>query len=134
MKISSKGKYGLLLMLDLAMYDSGSFISLMDVSDRTGVTPKYLEQIVSALSRAGLVHSQRGTRGGYRLAKPAEEITSGDILRALEGPLHPGPEEGDPLQNYWDGLNRVIDAYADGITLAQLAASRQELVGNDYCI
>lgn len=134
MKISSKGKYGLLLMLDLAMYDSGNYISLMDVSERTGVTQKYLEQIVSALSRAGLVRSQRGTRGGYRLAKDSEEITSGDILRALEGPLHPGPEEGDPLQSYWDGFNQVIDQYVDSITLAKLAASRQELVGNDYCI
>ena len=72
-------------------------MTLKDIAQRQGISKKYLEQIVSALSRAGLVRSQRGTRGGYRLAKDPEEITSGDILRALEGPLHPGPEEGDPL-------------------------------------
>lgn len=137
MKFSSRGRYGLLLMLDLAVYDTGGWISLADASHRTGVTQKYLEQIVSALSRAGLVRSLRGTRGGYRLAAAPDRITAGQILRAMEGEVHPGPEKGEeqpPLDAFYQELNRRVDAYLDGVTLEQLRDEMLAQAGNDYVI
>ncbi len=71
MKISTKGRYALRLMLDLAEHNTGEFISLKDISERQNVTVKYLEQIVTSLTRAGFLRSQRGNNGGYRLARPA---------------------------------------------------------------
>ena len=89
MKISAKGRYALRFMADLALQDPTEFIALKDVSVRQGISVKYLEQIVSALSRAGFVRSIRGPQGGYRLARRPEEYTVGEILRAVEGSLAP---------------------------------------------
>ena len=81
MKISTKGRYALRMMLDLAVHDTGEYISLKDISERQDITVKYLEQIVTALTRSGYLRSQRGNNGGYRLAKRPEDYTVGDILR-----------------------------------------------------
>ncbi len=89
MKISTKGRYALRLMLELALADEGIPVSLRDVSKRQEISDKYLEQIVTPLSRAGLVRSVRGAGGGYLLTKPAKEYTVGQILRPLEGSLAP---------------------------------------------
>ena len=132
MKISTKGRYALRVMIDLAGHETGAVISLRDISQRQGITLKYLEQIIPLLSRAGLLKSMRGSSGGYRLTRPASEYTAGEILRAVEGSLVPvACLEDEPNRcsrcgecmtlPFWQGLARVIDNYVDGITLQDLA-------------
>ena len=87
MKFSTKSRYALRRMAELARYAPGSTVSLKEISERQQLSLKYLEQIVTPLAKAGLVSSVRGAQGGYRLARPAGEITSGEILRAVEGEL-----------------------------------------------
>ncbi len=89
MKVSTKGRYALRLMIDLAEHDSGEYIPLRDISERQGISVKYLEQIVTQLSRAGVLRSVRGAQGGYRLARRPENYTTGEILRITEGDLAP---------------------------------------------
>ena len=89
MKISTKGRYALRTMLDLAMHDEGTLIPLKDISSRQEITIKYLEQVMNLLSKAGYVRSVRGAGGGYRLAKAPSAYTVGDILRTAEGSLAP---------------------------------------------
>ena len=90
MKISTKGRYALRLMLDIALNSHGAAVPLRDVAQRQEISDKYLEQIVTQLSRAGLVRSVRGAGGGYLLTREPEEYTVGEILRVLEGNLAPG--------------------------------------------
>ena len=89
MKISTKGRYALRLMLDLAEGNSDEYIKIKDISKRQGISDKYLEQIVTVLSRAGYVRSVRGANGGYKLAKDPKDYTVGMILRLTEGSLAP---------------------------------------------
>lgn len=89
MKISTKGRYGLRAMLDLALNSTEEAIALSGVAERQNISISYLEQLIAKLKKAGLVNSIRGAQGGYKLAKPANEISVGDILRALEGDLNP---------------------------------------------
>ncbi len=89
MKISSKGRYALRIMLDLAIHDTGSYISLKAVAQRQEISDKYAEQIIQKLSKANLVLSTRGAQGGYKLAHTPNEMTVGDILRAVEDNLAP---------------------------------------------
>ena len=89
MKISTKGRYALRLMLDLAVYNTGEPISLKDIARRENISDKYLEQIISVLNKAGYVKSVRGAQGGYMLRKNPEEYTVGMILRLTEGSLAP---------------------------------------------
>ena len=88
MKISTKGRYALRLMLDLAYNHTGSFIPIKNISQRQDISDKYLEQIITQLSRAGLVKSARGAQGGYMLAKEPQEYT-GSLRRRYQGSLHP---------------------------------------------
>lgn len=145
MKISTKGRYAIRMMIDLAQHDNGDYISLKDVSGREGITVKYLEQIVIPLSRAGYLRSQRGNNGGYRLTKPPHEYRVGDILRAMEGSLEPvtcllDDPNTCPRSNtcatlpFWKGLEKVINDYVDGFTLQDLVDSANSLAGNDYMI
>ena len=85
MKISTKGRYALRIMMDLANNENDEFISLKDISKRINISIKYLEQIVALLNKAGYVQTARGNNGGYKLAKKPEEYKVGDILRATEG-------------------------------------------------
>lgn len=91
MKLSTKGRYGARSMLDLALHYSVNDgpVALGGIADRQGISEEYLEQIFSALRKSGLVESVRGAQGGYKLGRPAEKITIGDILRVLEGSLAP---------------------------------------------
>ncbi len=101
-----------------------------DISDKQRISLKYLEQIVTPLAKAGLVSSVRGAQGGYRLARPETEITSGEILRAVEGELTAIPCLASSVEcphrgqchtlDFWSGLNDLINKYVDGITLEQL--------------
>jgi Rrf2 family protein len=145
MKISTKGRYALRVMVDLAVNDTGEFISLRHVSARQEITIKYLEQIIPLLNRAGFLKSTRGKDGGYRLAKPARDYTVGGILRAVEGNLAPvACLEDDPNRcprradcttlNVWMGLDKVINDYLDGITLEELAERDKSIEGFDYSI
>ena len=131
MKISTKGRYALRLMLDLAYNEDGKFIALKDIAERQGISLKYLEQIISALSKAGYVKSVRGTGGGYMLAKAPEEYTVGMILRLTEGSLAPVaclefPENTCPRAKdcitlgVWEKLYDAINGVVDNITLLDL--------------
>ncbi len=131
MKISTKGLYALRMMVDLAEQEPGSVISLKEISDRQNISKKYLEQIVPMLTVAGFLITNRGNRGGYSLARPADAYTVGDILRATEGGLAPiscldcaeNPcERCDTCETLyiWEGLQDVINQYVDGITLADV--------------
>ena len=131
MKFSTRDRYALRLMVELANRPN-DLIPLKDISDKQRISLKYLEQIVTPLAKAGLVSSVRGAQGGYRLARPAGEITSGEILRAVEGST--APVACDGIDNscarsdlcstvkFWRGLDEVIENYVDGVTLADLAA------------
>ena len=89
MKISTKGRYALRLMLDLALNNTGEYIPLKSVSERQEISVKYLEQIITTLVKAGFVKGLRGSKGGYKLAKEPDEYTVGMILRLTEGSLAP---------------------------------------------
>ena len=129
MKISTKGRYALRAMIDLAVNDKGDYVSLKDISNRQEVSLKYLEQIMAMLNKAGYVKSTRGNNGGYRLAKSPEEYKVGDILRKTEGDLAPiacvngeecGKRENCKTFKFWQGLDNVINEYVDSKTLADL--------------
>ena len=89
MKISTKGRYALRMMVDLAEHQNGEYISLKDIAQRQEVSKKYLEQIVPILNKSGFLKTNRGYQGGYMLAKPPRQYTVGDILRLTEGDARP---------------------------------------------
>ena len=131
MKISTRGRYALRFMIDLALHGNGDYIALKDVSSRQGISIKYLEQITSLLSKFGLLSSVRGPQGGYKLAKDSSDYTVGEILRITEGSLAPVAcleaeqnlcEKKDVCHTLplWEGLSRVINDYLDSVTLADL--------------
>ena len=131
MKISTRGRYALKIMLDLAGCAEGSPIPLKDIAARQEIPLKYMEQIMSPLTKAGMVKSLRGSSGGYRLARRPEEYSCGEILRVVEGPLKPTlcTENGDrecpmaescPTFPFWAGLSKVIDEYVDSVKLSDL--------------
>lgn len=145
MKISTKGRYALRMMLDLALHNTGEYISLKDISARQEISVKYLEQIVTLLGRAGFVKSVRGPQGGYILARGPEEYTVGSILRLTEGSLAPVTcLENKPNQcnrsrycctvGVWQKLDRAINDVVDNITLADLVAEQKQIIGTDYVI
>ena len=110
MKISTKGRYGLRIMTDLAVYGSEGCVSLKDIAEREHLSEKYLEQIVNLLSKEDLVKSVRGAKGGYHLTRPPEEITVEDILKATEGSLAPVAcaEDNGKCENYCDCVTSFI--------------------------
>lgn len=145
MKISTKGRYALRLMIDLAEHNTGEYIALKDVSARQEISVKYLEQIVTQLSRAGFLKSTRGPQGGYKLAKHPGDYTVGAILRITEGSLAPiaclddEPNECPRVGEcdtiaFWKGLYKVINEYVDGTTLQQLLDSAKERLAYEYNI
>lgn len=145
MKISAKGRYALRMMLDIAMNNTGDWISLKDISRRQGISVKYLEQIVTALTRAGLLRSSRGPMGGYMLVKNPSQYTVGSILRVVEGDLAPVAclEDAEnqcprkaicPTLPFWEGLSKVINDYLDSKTLQDLADEQAQNLGWDFSI
>ena len=97
MKFSTKSRYALRLMAELARYAPGTTVSLKEISERQQLSLKYLEQIVTPLARVGLVKSERGSQGGYRLTKAPADYTAGEILRAIEGSVSaPCPTSASP--------------------------------------
>ena len=128
MKISTKGRYALRIMTDLAINRNEKFISLKDISIRQQISMKYLEQIISVLNKAGYLVSSRGINGGYKLKKEPKEYIVGDILRVAEGDLTPVHCLNDECNRksicktyiFWKGLNEVITNYVDSKTLEDL--------------
>lgn len=129
MKISTKGRYALRMMIDIAENSAErERVSIRDISGRQGISVKYLEQIVTNLTRAGLLRSVRGSGGGYNLTKTPSQYTVGEILRAIEGKLAPVACLEDDVNRckrveicstvrFWEGLYRLIDDYVDSKTL-----------------
>ena len=130
MKISTKGRYALRVMIDLALNRNGKYITLKDIAERQEISNKYLEQIISLLNKAGYLETARGNTGGYKLAKEPKEYKIGDILRATEGglaPIYCLTEEGEcnkqkscKTYSFWKGLDDVINEYIDSKTLEDL--------------
>lgn len=140
MKVSTKGRYALRIMIDLGQHPDGNFISLKDIAERQKISMKYLESIVSLLNKAGLLDSYRGKTGGYRLNKPVEEYTVGSIIKLTEGSLAPVSclQEGQDHVNcsraaecltlpMWQHLDRLIDTYLESVTLSDLIYSKVQV-------
>lgn len=144
MKISTKGRYALRLMLDLAIHDTGEPTRTRDIAARQEISEKYLEQIISTLNKAGFVRSIRGPQGGYHLVKKPEQYTVGMILRLTEGSLAPVAcledevnlcerQEGCVTLRLWQMLDQAISQVVDKVTLADLV-EWQEQKSADYII
>lgn len=144
MKISTKGRYALRLMLDLASNDSGTPIRLKDVAKRQGISEKYLEQIISILNKAGFVRSVRGPQGGYSLSRTPADYTVGMILRLTEGSLCPvdcaaeenvscDREDTCVTRMLWKKLDDAISSVVDHVSLEELL-SWQNARADDYVI
>ena len=131
MKISTKGRYGLRIMTDIAVNGQKGCVSLKDIAEREHLSEKYLEQIIGKLTKAGLVESVRGAKGGYHLTRSDEEITVEDILKATEGSLAPVAcaEDEGRCQNYcdcvtsfiWTEIYKATISVVSSITLRDLA-------------
>lgn len=132
MKISTKGRYALRMMIDLAEHSDDGYVALKDIAQRQSISKKYLEQIVPMLNRAGLVRTNRGYQGGYALSKTPERYTVGEILRVTEGDLSPvacmTPGNNDCPRKaecrtlpIWEGLYKTINEYLDGVTLKDIS-------------
>lgn len=144
MKISTKGRYALRLMLDLAINYTGEYISIKNIAARQNISEKYLEQIITQLNRAGYVRSVRGAQGGYMLAKDPSEYTVGMILRLMEGSLAPVSclENEDVCDRasrcvtleVWEKIQEAVESVVDHITLADLVAKYQEKTEPIYII
>ena len=144
MKISTKGRYAVRVMLDLAVHNTGECIKVKEIATRQDISEKYLEQIISQLVKAGYVYSVRGAQGGYLLVGEAKNYTVGKIIREVEGDMAPVAclEPGYPkcgrsgecvTLRVWKELDDAIQGVLEKYTLADLV-SWQEDAGNDYSI
>ena len=144
MRISTRGKNAIKLMLDLATYNHGEPVRLKDIAKRQNISEKYLEQIVAVLNKAGYVRSVRGPQGGYLLTRPAQEYTVGMILRLTEGSLAPvecldseaaSCEKSDDCVTVlvYRKMNEAVNDVIDHITLADLMGWKLHKEG-DYSI
>ena len=144
MKISTKGRYALRLMLDVALHSHGAAVPLRDVAQRQEISDKYLEQIISILNKAGFVRSVRGPQGGYALQQTPDKYTIGMILRLTEGSLSPveclddngaicDREENCVTQILWKKLDDAIKGVVDHITLEDLM-NWQSVKADEYII
>lgn len=141
MKISTKGRYALRLMLDIAVHMNGQAVSVKDIAKRQELSMKYLEQIISVLHRSGFVKSVRGAQGGYLLTRKPEEYTVGMILRLTEGSLAPvscleypdtecSRRDDCATLMVWEKLDEAIKGVVDTITLADLVEWEQQKAEN----
>ena len=135
MIVSTKGRYALRVMIDLAEHIDEGYIPLQTIAKRQGISEKYLEQIINPLTKSGLVKSFRGAQGGYMLTNPPEATTVGEILRVLEGSLspvdcvdHPNCANSDHCVSLsiWKKMKVALDEVVDNITLADMAAEYAE--------
>lgn len=145
MKVSTKGRYALRLMIDLAEHSNGEYVTLKDISSRQEISTKYLEQIVALLCKAGFLKSVRGPQGGYKMSKEPKQYTVGSILRITEGSLSPiacledSPNQCDRCSScstvdFWQGLYQKINEYVDQYTLEDLINQQRSKSRNDFII
>lgn len=145
MKISTKGRYALRMLLDLAEHQELGYISLKDIAKRQQISKKYLEQIIPIFNHSNILLTNRGAQGGYRLARKPEQYTVGEILRLTEGSIAPvacleqDPNECERRNDcltlpIWQGLYKVMSDYLDNITLQDILDQQKERFGNDYII
>lgn len=140
LKVSTKGRYGLTIMMDLAANYGEGPVSLKKIAERHQLSEHYLEQLIAPLRNAGLVKSVRGAYGGYKLAKNPEEITAGEVIRVLEGPiiLVDVEEENDPARmKLWKRIRDAIAEVLDSTTLSDLvqeSSDKDEMDGYMFYI
>lgn len=143
MKISTKGRYALRVLIDLAEHNTGEFIPLKEIAKRQNISEKYLESIIVVFSKEGYLNGQRGKGGGYRLARSADSYTVGDVLQliengmapvaCLEGEVNTCPRAGScKTLAMWEGFYKLTNEYFDSITVADLANRGDS--GDDYVI
>ncbi|MDR1530786.1 MAG: Rrf2 family transcriptional regulator [Clostridiales bacterium] len=149
MKISTRGRYGLRAIIDVAFYGTDTCVTTKNIAERNGLSEGYLEKLLSALKSAGFVKSVRGAQGGYALGRPAAEISVGDILRALEGPMYPvdclssedkhargtGAVCGTDCslcvaKPVWEKIYNRLNDVMESISLADLVSDYTELQGS----
>ncbi|MCL2032413.1 MAG: Rrf2 family transcriptional regulator [Methanomassiliicoccaceae archaeon] len=143
MKISTKGRYALRIMIDVAENSMYGKVTVKEISRRQDISVKYLEQIANVLTRANLLRSERGSQGGYALTRPPDGYTAGEILRTIEGKFAPVACLEDETNqckradicktvNFWNGLYKVIDEYLDSVTLQDLVAQSAIGIGPEF--
>ena len=144
MKISTKGRYALRMLIDLTENREKGFVSLKEIAARQGISKKYLEQIVPVMNAAGLLITNRGFQGGYKLSKNPDQITVGEILRCTEGSMAPvacldqTPNQCERCSEcvtlpIWMGLEKVVSEYLNGITLQDIIDQKNSGI-QDYII
>ena len=145
MRVSTKGRYAIRFMLDLALHNTGEPVRIKDVSGRQGISDKYLEQVVPILNKAGYVRSIRGPQGGYVLVRDPKDYTMGQILRLTEGDMVPVACLADEVNqcdradscvtlHFWKKLDDAISSVIDHTTLADLVEEEQGMMVNNYVI
>ncbi|WP_303863874.1 Rrf2 family transcriptional regulator [Alkalibaculum bacchi] len=140
MRLSSRGRYGVAAMYELSTYGDDQSVSLKEIAKNQGLSLSYLEQLFSTLKKERLIISQRGAKGGYKLAKPPQKISVGDIIRAVEGPIEFSECVGG-AENYecnkssmcvtkdvWQEVNDSVNSVIDNITLQDLLDKNQKKV------
>lgn len=144
MMVSTKGRYALTVMVDLAKMSDGGFVSLADIAEKEHLSMKYLESIISILNKGGMLQSLRGKNGGYKLARQPEEYNISEILLLTEGTLAPVNcimQDGVQCDKaatcstlpLWAGLDNVIDRYLSTITLDDIIRGNRRKMLGDYC-
>lgn len=144
MKITTKGRYALRMLVDITLHQSEGYVSLKDISDRQDISKKYLEQIVPLLNKSHIIKTSRGNRGGYKINGDPKKLTIGEVLRATEGSLAPvacldyQPNECERVSEcatlpIWEGLYKLITDYLDGISIKDVA-DKCGTSGDHYCI
>lgn len=144
MMVSTKGRYALTVMVDLARNSGGGFVSLSDIAERENLSMKYLESIISILNKGGMLQSLRGKNGGYRLARDPAEYSVNEILLLTEGTLAPVNcimQDGVQCEKaatcstlpLWAGLDKVIDSYLSRITLEDIITGNRKKMLGEYC-
>ncbi len=146
MRISTKGRYALRMLVDLAEHRDNGFTALKDIAKRQNVSKKYLEQIVPVFNKSDILQTNRGFQGGYRLAIAPDKCTVGEVIRLTEGTLSPlaciddddeirCDRSGDCATLFvWQGLKKVVTDYLDSITLQDIIDKKHESFVNDYVI
>ncbi|MBI3630238.1 MAG: Rrf2 family transcriptional regulator [Candidatus Rokubacteria bacterium] len=132
MKISAKGEYAIKAMLDLSMHHSPGLVSIQEIASRQSIPQRYLEQVLLQLKRAGLLRSKRGAAGGYHLTKSPNDVTVGEVLRAVEGATAPfesarparrsATDHANDLLELWEDLSKAVSQVIDRLTFGELAA------------
>lgn len=143
MMVSTKGRYALRAMIDIAEHNKGEYIPLKEIAERQNISEKYLESILPVLAKAGFLDGLRGKGGGYKLVRPVESYTVGSILKLVEGNFAPvaclecTPNKCDRMNEcrtlpMWMQLQTMIDEFFEGITVADLCRTQHD--GNGYII